>query len=482
MTGFAARNVDNVEIAGLTSDSRHAAPGVLFAALPGVQADGRDFIAQALEKGASAVLAPVGTQLPDGYDNVPLITDDNPRRRFAHLAADYFGAQPATVAAVTGTNGKTSVAAFARQLWAALGNKAAAIGTLGIDAPDLDLASRLTTPDPVVLHENLAKLAEAGIDHVAMEASSHGLDQYRLDGVQVRVAAFTNLSRDHLDYHGDMATYLQSKLRLFSEILDTDGIAVVNADSDYAATVIEACTRRGVEVMSFGEAGQDIRIASLEPLSDGQRLQLEMKAGTFDVHLPLVGRFQASNAVCALGLVIAAGADPARSVGALETLQGAPGRMQFIGRHRSGAAVYVDYAHTPDALANVLDALRPHTQGWLHVVFGCGGDRDPGKRPEMGRIACDMADAVLVTDDNPRSEDAGTIRTQILKGCATRDTIMEIGDRSLAIRAAIKTLESGDLLVVAGKGHEQGQIVGDQVLPFDDAEECRQALGLEGGA
>lgn len=479
MTGTDARNVESMEIAGLTCDSREAAPGFLFAALPGTDVDGRDYIEDALKHGAGAVLALSGTSLPPAFADVPLITDDNPRLRFATLAAAYYGKQPVTVAAITGTNGKTSVASFVRQIWSAMGEKAAAMGTLGIDAPDLDLDSHLTTPDPVVLHRNLAALADAGVDHLAMEASSHGLEQYRLDGVKVRVAAFTNLSRDHLDYHGDMDSYLAAKVRLFTEILDTDGIAVVNADSDYAAAVIDACTHRGIEVMTYGDAGQDVRIAVVEPHADGQRLVIEVAERVIEIDLPLVGRFQASNAVCALAIVIAAGGDASNAAAALKKLHGAPGRMHFIGRHRSGAAVFVDYAHTPDALANVLSALRPHTKGWLHVVFGCGGDRDPGKRPMMGRVACDLANAVVVTDDNPRSEDAAAIRARIMEGCSHRDGLIEVGDRAEAICTAIKTLEQDDVLVVAGKGHEQGQIVGDQVLPFDDAQECRKALGLE---
>lgn len=475
------RETEGVEIAGLTCDSRAAAPGVLFAALPGTKVDGRDFIEHALKRGASAVLAPAGTRLPEAYRSVPLITDDNPRRRFARMAAAYYGGQPETVVAVTGTNGKTSVAAFTRQIWTALGLKAGSMGTLGITAPGVALDSSLTTPDPVVLHRNLAALKTAGVDHLALEASSHGLSQYRLDGVAIRVAAFTNLTRDHLDYHADMADYMAAKLRLFTELMDTDGIAVINADSDYAGTVADACARRGIEVWTYGLAGKDVRIAAIEPLADRQRLTLEVHGAPFSVVLPMIGRFQASNAVCALAMAIAAGADAARAVDALNALEGAPGRLQFIGRHRSGASVYVDYAHTPDALANVLDAVRPHTKGWLHVVIGCGGDRDPGKRPQMGKIACALADAVVVTDDNPRGEDAALIRRQILTGCTCRDTVVEVPDRAQAIRMAIQTLEGGDVLVVAGKGHEQGQIVGDRVYPFDDAEECRKVLGMEAG-
>jgi UDP-N-acetylmuramoyl-L-alanyl-D-glutamate--2,6-diaminopimelate ligase len=483
MTVAGTRDIGRLEIAGLTCDSRAVVPGALFAALPGSAVDGREFIAQALDKGAGAVLAPTGTELPNAYADVPLITADNPRRCFAQMAARFFQAQPATTVAVTGTNGKTSVVSFVRRIWTLLGHKAAALGTLGIDAPGFEApgdasASGLTTPDPVILHRDLSALAGAGFDHAAMEASSHGLAQYRLDGVRVRAAAFTNLTRDHLDYHGDMDAYLAAKLRLFTELLDTDGIAVVNADSDFAGAVIDACTRRGIEVRTYGEAGHDVRIAAVEAKPDGQRVVFEADGRAFEVHLPLVGRFQVSNVACALALVHACGADMARAAATLPGLEGAPGRLQFIGCHRSGASVFVDYAHTPDALANVLASLRPHTHGWLHVVFGCGGDRDKGKRPQMGRIACDMADAVVVTDDNPRGEDPAAIRAEIMEGCAARDALIEIADREQAIQTAIKTLEPGDVLVVAGKGHERGQIVGDTVLPFDDAEQCRKALGL----
>lgn len=476
MAAVDAKRSDVLAITGLTCDSRDAAPGFLFAALPGEKVDGRSFIDQALKKGAGAVLAPTGTTLPMGHGDVALITDDNPRHLYALMASRYFARQPATVAAVTGTNGKTSVATFTRQLWAALGHRAGSIGTLGIEAPGVDLDSSLTTPDPVEMHRNLAALKDAGIEHLALEASSHGLAQHRLDGVRVTRAAFTNLTHDHLDYHGDMDGYLAAKLRLFTDLLDGDGIAIVNADSDYASAVIDACTARGVDVRTYGNAGQFVRIASVTAQPEGQQVCFEADGKTLDVMLPLVGRFQVSNVACALALVLADGGDMNALAGALEALKGAPGRMEYIGETGNGATVYVDYAHTPDALAHALDSLRPHTRGWLHVVFGCGGDRDKGKRPLMGREACDRADTVIVTDDNPRGENADDIRAAIMDGCANKDALIAVPGRSAAIHAAVQSLKEGDTLLVAGKGHEQGQIIGDRVWPFDDAEQCRKAL------
>jgi UDP-N-acetylmuramoyl-L-alanyl-D-glutamate--2,6-diaminopimelate ligase len=460
------------DIGGLSADSRAVRPGDLFAALPGQKSDGRSYIAEALAKGAVAVLAPPGSSLP--ADQAVLITDENPRRRLALMAARFFGRQPAVMAAVTGTNGKTSVANFTRQIWNRLGHPAASLGTVGLIAPDRVGKGSLTTPDPVSLHRLLAELADDGVTHAAFEASSHGLDQHRLDGVDIAAAAFTNLTRDHLDYHGGMDAYWRAKRRLFAELLRPAGVAVINADTPQAAELAALARQRGVRVLTYGSAGADIRIAGAVPSAHGQELDLIVEGQPYQLHLPLAGAFQAANAACALGLAVATGAPVAAAVAALAHLEGVPGRLQQVAMTTNGAAVYVDYAHTPDALQNVLAALRPHVSGRLVVVFGCGGDRDPGKRPQMGRIAALGADRVIVTDDNPRSEDPTAIRAAILAGCPEA---RELGDRRQAIGLAVSELAAGDVLILAGKGHETGQIVKGRVLPFDDAEEARRAVG-----
>ena len=462
---------ERTDIAGLTSDSRRVEPGFLFAALPGSTADGRDFIPDAIGRGAVAVLAPPGTDVPDG--TIPLIPDDNPRRRLATLAARFFSEQPATVAAITGTNGKSSVVSFLRQLWRAGGRQAASLGTLGLDAPGRRDESVLTTPDPVDLHRMLSELAASAVDHLAMEASSHGLDQYRLHGVRVTAAAFTNLSRDHLDYHASVENYLDAKLKLFTEVMAPGGAVVINADAPYGDVVHAECLANDHRVLTYGLRGEALCLKALSPTANGQHLSLQILGHDYDVELPLVGGFQAGNALCALGLAIVSGEDIGDTVKALGQIEAVPGRMQPVGRTESGAAVYVDYAHTPDALDSALRALRPHAAGRLIVVFGCGGDRDTGKRPEMGRLAAELADGVIITDDNPRTENAAAIRKQILHACPGG---REIGDRADAIGTAIGDLAAGDLLVVAGKGHEKGQIVGEEVLPFNDAEVVRAAL------
>ncbi|MDP6804895.1 MAG: UDP-N-acetylmuramoyl-L-alanyl-D-glutamate--2,6-diaminopimelate ligase [Rhodospirillales bacterium] len=466
------RPTDDVEITGLTSDSRRVAPGYLFAAFPGSHLDGRRFVEDAMRRGAAAVLGPPGTALGK-HGPAPLLIGDNPRRLFARMAAGFYGAQPKTVVAVTGTNGKTSVVWMLRQIWERLGLAAAGMGTLGISAGGVEIDGNLTTPDPVGLHENLRTLAERGIAHLALEASSHGLHQCRLDGVDVAATAFTNLTRDHLDYHGTMDAYLGAKLRLFTEIASPGAAAVLNANSAFFEAVETACRTRGLAVTTYGEGAGDIRLDGATAAGNGQRLTVCVKGRSYDVDFPLVGAFQVSNALCALGLAIACGADRDAAVEALTALEGAPGRVQMVDRHPSGAPVFVDYAHTADALGAVLRALRPHTARRLSVVIGCGGDRDPGKRPEMGRTASALADRVVVTDDNPRSEDPAAIRKEILVGCRGGT---EIGDRGCAIATAISQLEHGDVLVIAGKGHERGQIVGDQVHPFDDADVVREAI------
>jgi len=456
-----------VAITGLTADSRAVQAGNLFAALPGSRADGRVFVAQAVAQGAVAVLLPEGP-VGDVPAGITVLTSPEPRRTLALMAARFYGAQPDTVCAVTGTNGKTSTAVFTQQLWAALGLPGAALGTLGIIGAGLDRSGSLTTPDPVRLHALLAEAAQAGCTHLCMEASSHGLDQHRLDGVGMAAAAFTNLSRDHLDYHGTMEAYLAAKTRLFTEVLRPDGVAVLNADvAEFPAlkTAVDAAGRR---CMTYGQTGRDLRLEHRTPTATGQRLDLRVLGTQARVDLPLAGGFQAMNALAALGLVIACGADPTAAVAALNHLNGVPGRLEAIGTTPEGAAVYVDYAHTPDALDTVLNALRPHAAGRLSVVFGCGGDRDRGKRPQMGAIAARLADTVTVTDDNPRSEDPAAIRAEVLAGCP--------GDRRAAIHTAVAALKAGDILVIAGKGHETGQTIGTTVLPFDDRVEAAAAL------
>jgi len=472
----------DLDIRGLTSDSRSVRQGYMFAALPGTRTDGADYISEAVQRGAVAVLAPNGVPPSTEGIAVPIVADDNPRRRLALMAARFYGKQPTTSVAVTGTNGKTSVAAFARQIWMQLGYNAASLGTLGISAPGYTKALSLTTPDPVELHKDLAALADLGVDHLAIEASSHGLAQYRLDGIKLTAAAFTNLTRDHLDYHGNLATYRAAKLRLFGELMAPGGTAVLNADSSDHGHFAEISRKRRHRIIEygFGATGDAIRIERLQALADGLAVEFAVQERRYQTQLSLVGRFQAANALCALGLVLACGGDEQQAVAALAQLAGAPGRLELVGRHPNGAPVFVDYAHTPDALETVLVALRPHVGAHLVVVFGCGGDRDPGKRPIMGEIAARLADHVIVTDDNPRSEDPREIRQQILAACPGAQ---EAATREQAIRTAIGGLAPDDLLVIAGKGHERGQIVGDRTLPFDDAEIARAAISrVEGGS
>jgi UDP-N-acetylmuramoyl-L-alanyl-D-glutamate--2,6-diaminopimelate ligase len=470
---MASGTAQQIDITGLTADSRAVRDGYLFVAVPGTQTDGRQFIADALNNGARAVLAPKGTQLDAGVD-AQLVEAENVRSAFARMSAAFYGRQPAFVAAVTGTNGKTSVATFARQLWIAAGEQAASVGTLGLTPEIADSPGKLTTPDPEALHRCLAQLADRGVHRLAIEASSHGLDQARLDGLNVAAAAFTNLTQDHLDYHGTMDAYLAAKLRLFSHLLRADGTALVNADSQYAAQVLEACRARKLTAWTYGEAaGSDLKLASRQPTLAGQHLDLELFGQSAQVQLPLVGKFQAMNALAALGLVLASGLGRDAALGAMAQLQGVPGRLQRVAETPSGGQVFVDYAHTPDALETVLQALRPHVGRRLICIFGCGGDRDRGKRPIMGEIAARLSEEAIVTDDNPRSEDPAAIRQEIM---AAAPDAREVDDRARAIQQAIAGMAEGDLLLIAGKGHETGQIVGDQTLPFDDAEVARAAI------
>ncbi len=478
MTGLARETAAETEILGLTADSRRVEPGWLFAAIPGSRFDGRDYIDEAVSRGAAAVLAPQGTELKDYGRPVALIEDAQPRRALARMAATFHGGQPRTVVAVTGTNGKTSVVSFTRQLWELLGWPAASLGTLGLVPPRADAPRALTTPDPVELARCLADLKGAGFEHLAIEASSHGLDQYRLDGLQLSAAAFTNLSRDHLDYHADMAAYRTAKERLFVELLPAGGTAVLNADVPEFERLAGLCRERGQRVLSYGRKGAELSLRDLQPESGRLILELTVLGKERRVALPVAGVFQAWNALAALGLVLAEeAAAPCQAVAALERLDGVPGRVELVGHTPAGGAVYVDYAHTPDALETVLGAVRPHTAGRLLVVFGAGGDRDPGKRPLMGEAAAAHADLAIVTDDNPRSEPPATIRAQIL---AAAPGAREIGDRRQAIAQAVALLESGDALVIAGKGHEAGQIVGDRVLPFDDRLVAAEAIARLG--
>lgn len=474
---------DKVSITGLTADSRQVKPGYLFAAIPGTAVDGATFIPDAIKAGATAILATADVSADDLPDGIHLITDSNPRRRLAKLAAQFYAPQPGTIVGVTGTNGKTSVADFTRQLWTALKKPAASIGTLGLitNLDDTTKMSGLTTPDPVELHATLGELKNHGVDNIAMEASSHGLDMYRLDGVSFAAAAFTNLSRDHLDYHGSMEAYRAAKLRLFEELLSTGGTAVVNSGAPEFDQIANIATERKQRIIAYGLTNGQIRCIKADTRPSGFGLELDVMGERFNVDFPLPGRFQIENALCALGLVMACGADASQVVPHLNDLRGVRGRMERVAVLGNGAAVYVDYAHTPDALETVLKAVRPHVQNKLHVVFGCGGDRDPGKRPMMGQTCQEFADIQIVTDDNPRSEDPAPIRAQTLAGCPDG---VEVEDRRAAIRHALKGLTAGDVLVVAGKGHEQGQIVGDKVLPFDDAGVVREevdALELKGG-
>ena len=461
-----------VPILGLTADSRAVKPGFLFAALPGTHTDGSKFIADALARGAAAILVPQGGAPKRA--TTPVLEDADPRRRLALIASRFFAAQPETVVAVTGTNGKTSVASFVRQLWEGQGIPSASLGTIGVVSPKTTRKLNHTTPDPIELHAILAGLAKDGVTHLAFEASSHGLEQRRLDGVRLAAAAFTNITRDHLDYHESFEDYFEVKLRLFRELLPPGAPAIVDVDSDGGRRVAEIAKSRGHKLVSVGEAGETLRLVSAKRDGFAQRLIILHDGKSYEVKVPLVGDFQATNALVAVGLVIATGGDPARVIKALANLRGAKGRLDLAGTTKSGAPIFVDYAHTPDALAKALAALRPYVTARLVVVFGCGGDRDKGKRPEMGAAAGTNADSVIVTDDNPRTEEPAAVRRAIL---AAAPNAVEIADRATAINQAIQGLNAGDVLLIAGKGHETGQIVGDKIIPFSDHDAVAAALG-----
>lgn len=470
---------------GLTSDSRKVKPGYLFAALAGTRTDGARFLRDAVDRGAVAVLGAPALADDVAALGVQFIADENPRLGLARYAAAFFASQPEIVAAVTGTKGKSSIVAFLREIWTALGKPAASLGTVGVIGPNGTLPLAHTTPDPVEIHELLAKLKADGVDHLAIEASSHGLDQHRLDGMRIGGCGFTNITRDHMDYHVTFDDYLAAKLRLFTQVVRDGGVAVVNADAGHAERFSDAARARGLTLITVGEKGETIRLAAREERGDAQDLTIIHAGNTYTVLLPLAGAFQASNALVAAGLAIGLlqeneREDAAKVFAALAHLKGAPGRMEKVAFSKDGAPIYVDYAHTPDSLEKVLEALRPHTGNKLHVVFGCGGDRDKGKRPLMGAVAVTLADTVIVTDDNPRSEEPATIRAEIL---AAAKGATEIGDRAQAIRTAIAALAPGDVLVIAGKGHETGQYIKGEVHPFSDREQAiADALSLGGRA
>jgi UDP-N-acetylmuramoyl-L-alanyl-D-glutamate--2,6-diaminopimelate ligase len=461
-----------LDVKGLAVDSRAVKPGDLFFALAGSKTDGSRFIDAAIASGAVAV---AGDHFPEGARRVPFVVTSNPRRALALAAATFFPRQPATIAAVTGTSGKTSVAAFTRQIWQSLGHDSASIGTIGLVSPKRTVYGSLTTPDPIALHRQLDEITGDGVTHLAFEASSHGLDQYRLDGVRIAAGGFTNLSRDHMDYHPDVAHYLNAKLRLFRDLVVAGGAAVISADHDCSQEVIGAARERKLRVITVGrnaDGDEGIRLVEAEIDGFAQKLALEHRGRKLSTKLPLVGEFQIENALVAAGLAIGTGSDAEKVFACLERLEGAKGRLERVGE-RNGAPIFVDYAHKPDALAKALQALRPYAKRKLVVVFGAGGDRDAGKRPLMGAIAADNADHVIVTDDNPRSENPEAIRAAIL---AAAKGANDIGDRAEAIRAGISALQPGDALLIAGKGHETGQIVGDKTLPFSDHDAVAAAL------
>jgi UDP-N-acetylmuramoyl-L-alanyl-D-glutamate--2,6-diaminopimelate ligase len=464
---------DATEVTGLAVDSRAVKPGDLFFALAGSKTDGARFVDAAIASGAVAI---VGDHPPQGESRVPFVTTPNPRRALALAAAKFFPRQPQTIAAVTGTSGKTSVAAFTRQIWQRLGHESASIGTIGLVSPKRTIYGSLTTPDPIALHRQLDEIAGEGVTHLAFEASSHGLDQYRLDGVRIAAGGFTNLTRDHMDYHPDVAHYLAAKLRLFRDLVADDGAAVISADHDCSQQAIDAAGARKLRIVAIGHkadgAGEGIRLVGAAIDGFAQKLDLEHRGRRHSVRLPLVGEFQIENALVAAGLAIGTGSEPKEVFASLELLEGAKGRLERVAE-RNGAPIFVDYAHKPDALAKALQALRPYAKRRLVVVFGAGGDRDAGKRPLMGTIAAENADDVIITDDNPRSENPETIRSAILR---TAKGARDIGDRADAIRTAIAGLQPGDALLIAGKGHETGQIVGNSTLPFSDHDAVASAL------
>ncbi len=457
-------------VTGFAIDNRKVAPGTVFGAFQGLRVNGEDYIADAVKAGAVAVVARPEAKV----DGAIHIAHANPRHLFALIAARYFAPFPDVTVAVTGTNGKTSTVELARQLWRMMGHKSASIGTLGVTTAVDQVSTGLTTPDIVTFLANMSGLRREGISHAAFEASSHGLDQYRTEGLPVMAGAFTNLSRDHLDYHGDMDRYFDAKMRLFDEVVSADGAAVVWADDAWSAKVIDRVRARGLRLFTVGAQGDALRLVNRTPTHLGQTLEIEADGKTYKVNLPLIGAYQAANALTAAGLIIATGGDTAKVLELLDRVQPVRGRLERAVISKAGAPVYVDYAHTPDGLKAAIEALRPHTRGKLITLFGAGGDRDAGKRPLMGKVAAELSDHVIVTDDNPRSEEPSAIRAAVLAGAPQAQ---EIGGRRAAIAAAIAMADANDIVLLAGKGHEQGQIIGDRVLPFDDVTVARECAG-----
>jgi UDP-N-acetylmuramoyl-L-alanyl-D-glutamate--2,6-diaminopimelate ligase len=467
LLGELAGIANDSEVTGFALDHRKVARGNIFGAFRGSRFNGEDFIGEAVRRGAAAIVARPEAQV----EGVPHLSADEPRKLFADLAARYFEPYPETIVAVTGTNGKTSTVELTRQLWRMSGHRSASIGTLGVTTADDQVKTGLTTPDIVTFLSNMAGLKRMGISHVAYEASSHGLDQYRAEGVPIRAAAFTNLSRDHLDYHPDMDAYFEAKMRLFDEVIQANGTAVVWTGDAKSAEVIERAQRRGLKLLTVGPDAEDIRLVSRQSTPLGQQLVLGHAGKEYKFSLPLIGAYQMNNVLTAAGLALATGADWATTLAGMGRVSPVRGRLERAVISRGGAPVYIDYAHTPDAVEAAIEALRPHVEGRLITVLGAGGDRDEGKRPEMGAVAARLSDVVIVTDDNPRSEEPAAIRSAVLAG-APHAT--DIGDRREAIAAAIAMAKAGDIVLVAGKGHEQGQIIGDKVLPFDDVTVARE--------
>jgi len=464
------------DITGITDDSRKVQPGFLFAAIKGKKVDGTQFIQAAIDAGAAAILvdSEFNITVPD---SVVLIKSTNLRKALAKLSANFYGKQVERIVAVTGTNGKSSTVTFCRQIWEMAGHKAASLGTIGITAPGYNREGTLTTPDPITLHREIAELEKAGITKLAIEASSQGLDQYRLDGLKIVAGAFTNLTQDHLDYHGTMENYLQCKLRLFSEIIEEGSVLVLNRDVPYAEEFEKLARLRKFKIIDYGYKAKDITVIECHPTASGQFVEMDVFDKNYKLNIPLVGKFQMYNALCALGLVISEDIQNedfvAETVASLEKLQTVRGRLELAAVMKNGAAIYVDYAHTPDGVETLLKSIRPHVKNKLHAIVGCGGDRDKTKRPMMGKLAVTLADVTIVTDDNPRTEDPAQIRSEVMAGAVGAT---EIAGREKAIKEAIKNLQAGDILVVAGKGHEQGQEINGVKTHFDDVEEVRKAV------
>ena len=458
---------DSTPVTGFAIDHRKVAPGTVFGAFRGSRFNGEDYIRDAVAAGAVAVVSRPEAPAPGALH----IAAEEPRREFARLAAKFFRPFPRTIIAVTGTNGKTSSVELCRQLWRMAGHPSASIGTLGVTTADEQVVTGLTTPDIVTFLSNVAGLERMGITHAAFEASSHGLSQFRTEGLPVHAAAFTNFSRDHLDYHETMESYFEAKMRLFAEVVEADGAAVVWADDPMSEEVIRRCSARGLRIITVGRNGESLKLVSRETTPMGQKLIVEIEGRSHTISLSLIGAYQAANALTAAGLVIATGGEPTQTLANLARVHPVRGRLERAVITRAGAPVYVDYAHTPDAIESAIEALRPHTRDRLIIVFGAGGDRDVGKRSEMGAVAARLADLVIVTDDNPRSEDPASIRGDVLAGAPNA---RDVPGRRAGIKAAVDEAGAGDIILLAGKGHEQGQIVGDDVLPFDDVTVARE--------